>query len=243
MYQKFLVKNFKIPQVYRSVLKNLSQLGATFNQKPSSHIQQKTRTLDDFKKLLTSTKLSFPSGKTNTGLFGLSELKTLDGFYDLKDKAESRVKDLIQEAFKYEPNNSKRNLVQIFDDISNELCKVADLAEFVRTSHPNVKYRKAANQTFSSICQIVEKLNTNLDLYSKLKKSYEFDPMDERDRRICRLFLIDFEQSGIHLNENIRNQFVQVNDELIDYLNKFQVNSQAPAQAFAKTTDTKFSYL
>ena len=67
--------------------------------------------------------------------------------------------------------------------------------------------------------------------------------MDERDRRICRLFLIDFEQSGIHLNENIRNQFVQVNDELIDYLNKFQVNSQAPAQAFAKTTDTKFSYL
>ena len=81
----------------------------------------------------------------------------MDGFQKkILENAEKRVKELIREGFS-SSNSQHRKLVEIFDDISNELCCVADLAEFVRTSHPNINYRQSADMSFASIAQIVEK--------------------------------------------------------------------------------------
>ena len=252
--------------LHKNLLTSFSQLGSTFNQRPSlvKVVEQKfnnenetTKNLNDFKKSFTY-KLTSYMNSTNTtskqsGLFGIKELKTSDGFHDLKQKAEERIKELIMETNNYDSssqlnNNNNRNIVQIFDDISNELCRVADLAEFVRTSHPDVHYREAANLSFCSISQIVEKLNTNLKLYNKLKNEYESNTnnkniMDDCDRRVCRLFLIDFELSGIHLDEKTRNKFVLLNDQLIDYLTKFQSNTQVPVHIEAKEIEPKFKNL
>lgn len=251
--------------LHKNLLTSFSQLGSTFNQRPSlvkqvdhNNENETKKNLNDFKKSFTY-KLTSYINSTNTttskqiGLFGIKELKTSDGFYDLKQKAEERIKELIMETNNYDSssqlnkNNNNRNIVQIFDDISNELCRVADLAEFVRTSHPDVHYREAANLSFCSISQIVEKLNTNLKLYNKLKNEYESNTnkniMDDCDRRVCRLFLIDFELSGIHLDEKTRNKFVLLNDQLIDYLTKFQSNTQVPVHIEAKEIEPKFKNL
>lgn len=48
-------------------------------------------------------------------------------------------------------------MVQIFDELSDELCKVADLSEFIRLSHPNATYSHAAEDACISISGIVEK--------------------------------------------------------------------------------------
>ena len=196
------------------------------------------------------------SSRSAGGLFGLKELNSHEGFYELKSRAERRVNELMNEAFDAGQANKRRKLVQIFDDISNELCRVADLAEFVRSTHPNEKYRTAADQTFGYISQIVEKLNTNHKLYAKLKNETENadrpsassnDPnapqLDECDKRVSKLYLLDFEQSGIHLDEKVRNQFVRVNDELINLLMRFQVNSQTPSTVYANELDPKFNRL
>ena len=165
-----------------------------------------------------SSFLSETSNRTNkspppAGLFGKNELLDYEGFYKLKEACDHKVNALIRETFAVD---CKRKLVEIFDDISNELCCVADLAEFVRTSHPNVHFREAANMTFGEISQIVEKLNTNYELYARLKDSLHADPsLDECDKRVCKLFLIDFELSGIHLSKKKRDLFVDLNDQLV----------------------------
>lgn len=237
----------------------LSQLGITFNQRPQQQQPQSqlshsssflfsssTKIKDSFNNTLNKYTNRFKpsSSRANSvGLFGKSTLSHYDGFQILKEDAESNVSRLIQEVMSDDKQN-KRKVVEIFDDISNELCCVADMAEFIRTSHPDIKYRQAANFTFEAISQLVEKLNTNFELYSKLRSSLSQDArMDECDQRVCRLFLLDFEQSGIHLDQKSRNNFVAINDQLVHVLMKFQINSQAPSQVGWNEIDPKFKQM
>lgn len=47
--------------------------------------------------------------------------------------------------------------MQIFDELSDSLCKVADLSEFIRLGHPNGVYSHAAEDACISISGVVEK--------------------------------------------------------------------------------------
>ena len=226
---KNLFKIIKLKH-HKSNITTLSPLASQFNRKPKS------------------TKSVFGFKNNQTGLFGIQELRSPEGFYNLKDNAAATVNNLLNEALS--TDRPKRKLVQIFDDISNNLCKVADLSEFVRTSHPNERYRQAADYTFACISEIVENLNTNLELYNKLRTFYVDNEnlnvnnkdftVDECDKRVTKLYLADFEQSGIHLDENNRKKFVQVNNKLIELLTKFQISSQLPSEIPAQNVDKKF---
>ncbi|XP_033253427.1 mitochondrial intermediate peptidase-like [Drosophila miranda] len=88
------------------------------------------------------------------GLFRMPELCTFEGFYLLRDNVENKSQDLIAEAIS---SQRQRKMVDIFDELSDSLCKVADLAEFIRIAHPKNKYMEAAEQACISICCVVER--------------------------------------------------------------------------------------
>lgn len=47
-------------------------------------------------------------------------------------------------------------MVVVFDELSDSLCKVADLAEFIRLAHPKQAFSQAAEDACISINSIVE---------------------------------------------------------------------------------------
>ena len=99
------------------------------------------------------------------------------------------------------------NVVSLFDTLSNELCKVADLAEFIRLAHTDDSFAKAAEATSFEISGLVEKLNTHYELYIALRNAAEHGKnvgMDPVTDHVADLFLFDFEQSGIHLDKRRR---------------------------------------
>lgn len=88
------------------------------------------------------------------GLFGIPELQSHEGFYFLKEQAIFKTDDLIAEAISPDRN---RKMVQVFDELSDTLCKVADLSEFIRLGHPQGNFSHAAEDACISISGVVEK--------------------------------------------------------------------------------------
>ncbi|XP_037952357.1 mitochondrial intermediate peptidase [Teleopsis dalmanni] len=171
-------------------------------------------------------KINF--ARSEAGLFGIPELKTPEGFYLLKDNVANKTNDLVEEATSEKRN---RKMVEIFDELSDSLCKVADLAEFIRIAHPQSQYMQAAEDACISISGIVESLNTHKPLYQALSNVVEkgdFIPTTEIDKHVSKLFMFDFEQCGIHLPEEERQRVVRLNDYILQLGQKFMNGAVQP---------------
>lgn len=92
------------------------------------------------------------------GLLGFEELKSHEGFYLLQENVISRCDELVEEIIS--PNRT-RKIVEAFDELSDTLCKVADVTEFIRLAHPSSMYSCAAEEACFSVCKVVEKYEIN----------------------------------------------------------------------------------
>ncbi|KAL5969210.1 Mitochondrial intermediate peptidase [Taenia solium] len=157
------------------------------------------------------TNISIKGTKT-TGLFGYDKLCELDGFQASLDECFSDCHVLIHEA---KDPNRKRKMVQVLDDLSDSLCRVADLADCIRALHPDEAYQHAANEVCLRVGNLVESLNTDVDLYDAAVRAVHAQASstpspetqtDVVDTRVLNLFVEDFEQSGVHLKDTSDRQ-------------------------------------
>lgn len=106
------------------------------------------------------------------GLLGFSELKSHEGFYLLQENVTQRCDELVNEIIS---PTRHRKLVEVFDELSDTLCKVADMTEFVRLAHPSSTFSYAAEEACFNICKIVEKyyVIVKLDFTNNSNCSFE----------------------------------------------------------------------
>lgn len=179
-----------------------------------------------------TTAFNFPHSNLNTspttGLFALPQLSDSAGFDVMKNEALQEGEELVQKALKHA---SKPELVDIFDELSDVLCRAADLSEFVRMAHPDKDFAMAAEETSLGISAFVEVLNTDPALYDAMKSllTDHWDKLDEAARQVAELFLFDFELSGIHLDEKKRKQFVSLQEKSLILGAYFTRGASAPA--------------
>lgn len=213
-----VIRNFRSLQCNQNSVRNVnlprtvstwSPLATAFNTRPQ-------------------LKLNFV--KNECGLFSIPELTSYEGFYGLKKSAILKTDDLIAEASGTGAPRT-RKMVEIFDELSDTLCKVADMAEFVRLAHPVRTYSDAAEDACISISGVVEKLNTDRTLFKALQRVVDHgDTMEttEIDKHVSRLFLFDFEQCGIHLEESQRQRVVYLTDCILQLGQRFMAGAVNP---------------
>ncbi|VDK38354.1 unnamed protein product [Taenia asiatica] len=106
-------------------------------------------------------------------------------------------------------------LWHVLDDLSDSLCRVADLADCIRALHPDEAYQHAANEVCLRVGNLVESLNTDVDLYDAAVRAVHAQASstpspetqtDVVDKRVLNLFVEDFEQSGVHLKDTSDRQ-------------------------------------
>lgn len=122
-------------------------------------------------------------------------------------------------------------LIEKFDELSDTLCRVADLAECVRQVHQDPSIRDAAQDACVSLNSYVEELNTQPSLYlalARVVKSAQFESFDQSTKRTAESLMHDFEISGIHLEEAQRTQFVDLTQQILDLTHRFLNNASQP---------------
>ncbi len=88
----------------------------------------------------------------------------------------------------------------------------------------------------------MEELNTHVGIYSALEASVQFGdrfPETEVDRHVARLFLQDFHQCGIHLDEASRHQVVRLTDRILRTGQQFAAGCHAPRVVSANVLPTQ----
>uniref|UniRef100_A0A665U2B4 Peptidase M3A/M3B catalytic domain-containing protein n=1 Tax=Echeneis naucrates TaxID=173247 RepID=A0A665U2B4_ECHNA len=207
MLPAFIVKGLQKKLTLLLNVTTWSPVGAAFNAKPA-------RRQDLFEK---------------NGLFGVPELSCPAGFQAATKAALKNTELLVQNACSCPPGVET---VQCFDQLSDGLCKVADLADFIKVAHPDPAFREAAEKTCIDIGTVVEKLNTNVELCKSLKSLLDnpdiVSQLDPDTRRVAELFMFDFEISGIHLDDKLRKEAVALHVNLLDLNNEFLVGSHMP---------------
>merc|ERR1719468_592076 len=91
---------------------------------------------------------------------------------------------------------------------------------------------QAAEDACISVSGIVERLNTDVVLFESLRSSVkngtDNQMSDDVDQHVANLFLLDFYQCGIHLNESERQNVVELNDTILQIGQHFSANCHRP---------------
>ncbi|KZT58070.1 mitochondrial intermediate peptidase [Calocera cornea HHB12733] len=175
-------------------------------------------------------------GLKPTGLFGYPEMSSPGSIIALGERTLSRAKVLVTRAKQARQSRSElRLLVKTLDRLSDMLCMVIDMCELVRHAHPDPQISGAANSVYEYLCSYMNTLNTDIELHDTLAVFLTDSEMlastTYEEQQVARIFLYDFEKSGIHLPDADRQRCVQLSDEILVLGSRFlqQASSTRPS--------------
>eukprot|EP00210_Caulerpa_lentillifera_P000122 g117.t1 len=135
------------------------------------------------------------------GLLGYDGLSKPDDFLKVTKSAIDRTDGLI---LKVSKTPTGPGVVRALDEISDSICRVADVANFCNCVHSDEKWRTEARRAFQLLVSYISKLNINMDLFNALKasldkqqKSPSDDYWSEEALVVGQSFYRDFINSGI----------------------------------------------
>lgn len=168
---------------------------------------------NNFKSLGYST----PS-QLETGLFQNPYLTSPEGLRKFSRKSLAQANDLLEDMRNDKSVRGLTSYVMKLDRLSDTLCRVIDLCEFIRSSHPISSFVEAAQSCHEEMFEFMNILNTDVELCETLRKVLN-DPeilnkLSQEEIKVGRILLEDFEKSGIYMEPEVRDQFISLSQEI-----------------------------
>lgn len=158
------------------------------------------------------------SFQRRTGLFDNQYLSTPEGFPRYATDSLRKAQFLATYVSENHASMSSPAVIKAFDRLSDTLCCVLDLAEFVRNSHPDERYVQAAEAAYDILYGFMNTLNTHTGLFAALShisnSPDRFRVLNAQERAVLDVLLADFYRSGVHLDEVSRTNFVRLSTQI-----------------------------
>ena len=158
------------------------------------------------------------SGKFGSALVQNRFLTEPKGFLRYAQITQVRCQKIVEEVLSASSVEAYISLPRKLDLLSDSLCRVLDIADFVRATHPDVRFQKAATQAYAHLFEYMNILNTTPGLNSQLQKAVAASEVskawDGEEKTVAQILLRDFAQSAIDLPENRRRRFVELSSQM-----------------------------
>ena len=177
-------------------------------------------------------RLFSSTGAARAGLLGFPELQRPEGFEELAARAKDRCTEFVKIVESGQTHGA--GTLRALDEISDAVCAVCDMSEFVRNVHEDPRYREAADACFADLSAFIQELNANRALHGSLVDLMEKDggagmaQMTEEQRRMATLLRAEFERDGIHLPPADRRRVMDTQNEVTRVGMEFQRNLVRP---------------
>ncbi|KAH9880059.1 Mitochondrial intermediate peptidase [Plenodomus biglobosus] len=159
------------------------------------------------------------------GIIGNKYLTHPEGFVDFVSITIQRCNAVVQKVSAAQSPLDFRQIVKDLDKLSDLLCRVIDLADFVRGTHPDRKFQIMAVKAYQTVFQYMNQLNTTPVLYDQLKKAFDMPDVyrvwTEQERIVATILMDDFSRFGIGLDGRTRQRLVDLSGEIAEVGSQF----------------------
>ncbi|PNP53865.1 hypothetical protein FNYG_15698 [Fusarium nygamai] len=178
------------------------------------------------------TGRTFPkfSLKKSQGLFKNRYLTSPDGFQQFAQKNLERAKNIVNKVLSASSVHEYRAVVRDLDRLSDLLCRVLDLADFVRMTHPDSRFQEAAANAWGMVYQYMNQLNTMTGLSDQLSQALSIPEVtkvwSEEERTVALQLKLDFMKSAVNLPKASRDRFVDLSSRISEIGSAFAQGMQ-----------------
>jgi intermediate peptidase len=137
-------------------------------------------------------------------------------------------------------------IVKDLDRLSDLLCRVLDMADFVRVTHPDPRIQNAAAEAWGMVYQYMNELNTTTGLNDQLGTALSMPEVTkawtEEEMTVAQILKLDFMKSAVNLPKDSRDRFVQLSQQISEVGAAF-ADGMAPDQRQLVLPSSKFQGL
>ena len=152
------------------------------------------------------------------GLVQNNHLRTADGFSKFTQSTLARCRRIVDRTVAASTIEGYVRMARDLDQLSDLLCRVIDLSDFMRAAHPEPRFLQAANNAHAAMFEYMNELNTDSALNEQLKKAISIPEVanqwSEEEKIVARILIKDFSNSAIDLPEKDRKKFVKLSSEI-----------------------------
>ena len=175
------------------------------------------------------------------GLLGIQCLKTPEGFLTFVQATKRKCDSLVARTLAASTVEDFRNMARDMDRLSDLLCRVIDVSDFMRVFHQDAAIIKAATQAYEHMFEYMNVLNTTAGLNEQLKKALnmpEVKSVWSEEVIISVATLVkDFAHSAIDQSPEKRQKFVDLSNEISQVGTEFVSQMEPATQYVAVTRD------
>lgn len=174
------------------------------------------------------------SGKSG-GLFLNRYLTHPEGFKAYAEATVRKCYTVVDHILRVNTVEEFKSMAKDMDRLSDLLCRVIDLSDFVRATHSDRRFQAAAASAYAMMFEYMNTLNTNTKLHDQLKRAAAipevWNSWSEEEKVGANILMRDFSKSAIHLPERARREFVDISNEIAEVGSDF-VDQMAPEKTY-----------
>ena len=189
-----------------------------------------------------SSKNKYHFGGKSAGLLQNRYLTHPEGFQTFAEVTLQKCKNIVSRVLGYESVQEYKRTARDLDRLSDLLCRVIDLSDFVRSVHPDPRVQAAANEAYGMMFEYMNVLNTTTGLNAQLKKANRipevYNSWSEEEKTVAAILEKDFSKSAIDLADSERKAFVDISNEIVQVGTEF-VDHMAAAEPYLNLQSSK----